>query len=168
MVEMMVRNEQGSIDFDQTGGSFLSAIGLTAPFVGGIVSELGVTTTGSVGRVGLPEIYWNPADNGLGGQIEFGAASGPGKQGGIRGCDDALGTTADFFITCNDPDNPDPELGGHTGWVVFSFTTSEMWSADDAEIVLKYQSIHPDLCVKAEEAPRLRLGCLGDLLFLEE
>ena len=25
----------------------------------------------------------------------------------------------------------------------------------------------PDLCVKAEEAPRLRLGCLGDLLFLE-
>ena len=25
-----------------------------------------------------------------------------------------------------------------------------------------------DLCVKAEEAPRLRLGCLGDLLFLEE
>ena len=26
----------------------------------------------------------------------------------------------------------------------------------------------PDLCVKAEEAPRLRLGCLGDLLFLEE
>ena len=26
----------------------------------------------------------------------------------------------------------------------------------------------PDLCVKVEEAPRLRLGCLGDLLFLEE
>ena len=26
----------------------------------------------------------------------------------------------------------------------------------------------PELCVKAEEAPRLRLGCLGDLLFLEE
>ena len=26
----------------------------------------------------------------------------------------------------------------------------------------------PDWWVKAEEAPRLRLGCLGDLLFLEE
>ena len=30
------------------------------------------------------------------------------------------------------------------------------------------QRSSPDLCVKAEEAPRLRLGCLGDLLFLEE
>ena len=30
------------------------------------------------------------------------------------------------------------------------------------------QGSSPDLCVKAEEAPRLRLGCLGDLLFLEE
>ena len=31
-----------------------------------------------------------------------------------------------------------------------------------------YPGSSPDLCVKAEEAPRLRLGCLGDLLFLEE
>ena len=33
---------------------------------------------------------------------------------------------------------------------------------------LSYERSSPDLCVKAEEAPRLRLGCLGDLLFLEE
>ena len=32
----------------------------------------------------------------------------------------------------------------------------------------RYERSSPDLCVKAEEAPRLRLGCLGDLLFLEE
>ena len=32
----------------------------------------------------------------------------------------------------------------------------------------EYLRSSPDLCVKAEEAPRLRLGCLGDLLFLEE
>ena len=32
----------------------------------------------------------------------------------------------------------------------------------------EFERSSPDLCVKAEEAPRLRLGCLGDLLFLEE
>ena len=35
-------------------------------------------------------------------------------------------------------------------------------------MTLTHSGSSPDLCVKAEEAPRLRLGCLGDLLFLEE
>ena len=35
-------------------------------------------------------------------------------------------------------------------------------------IIVATAGSSPDLCVKAEEAPRLRLGCLGDLLFLEE
>ena len=57
-----------------------------------------------------------------------------------------LGTTDDFFITCNDPDNPDDVLGGHTGSVVFSFTTTNQWSADDPELAigLKFESIHGD------------------------
>ena len=37
-----------------------------------------------------------------------------------------------------------------------------------ANLSPELQRSSPDLCVKAEEAPRLRLGCLGDLLFLEE
>ena len=37
-----------------------------------------------------------------------------------------------------------------------------------SRIMLRASGSSPDLCVKAEEAPRLRLGCLGDLLFLEE
>ena len=41
-----------------------------------------------------------------------------------------------------------------------------VYLADDLKHERKGSS--PDLCVKAEEAPRLRLGCLGDLLFLEE
>ena len=36
------------------------------------------------------------------------------------------------------------------------------------DVVVSTPWSSPDLCVKAEEAPRLRLGCLGDLLFLEE
>ena len=35
-------------------------------------------------------------------------------------------------------------------------------------LISRSERSSPDLCVKAEEAPRLRLGCLGDLLFLEE
>ena len=37
-----------------------------------------------------------------------------------------------------------------------------------SEVTTARAGSSPDLCVKAEEAPRLRLGCLGDLLFLEE
>ena len=39
---------------------------------------------------------------------------------------------------------------------------------DDLRELFQGARSSPDLCVKAEEAPRLRLGCLGDLLFLEE
>ncbi len=48
--------------------------------------------------------------------------------------------------------------------VVFLSTTGDI--LDEPQQLALWSS--PDLCVKAEEAPRLRLGCLGDLLFLEE
>ena len=71
---------------------------------------------------------------GLGGlPITFKAGTQPGMQGAIRGCDTANGNTANYFITCDGL--------GHTGWVVFSFSTATQWSANDAEIALKYQSI---------------------------
>ena len=50
-------------------------------------------------------------------------------------------------------------------------TTSELRRAVEARagaLSGRQGRSSPDLCVKAEEAPRLRLGCLGDLLFLEE
>ena len=148
MVSMLVRNEQGSIDFDNTGGSFLTSIALTAPTMEGF-DGLAVSTTADVGGdpvgvVGSPGSLWGFKNGGLGGQVEVKAVTGPGKQGGILGCDDALGATADFFITCSDPGNP--ERGGYTGWVVFSFTTTNQWSADNPKlaIALKFESIHGD------------------------
>ena len=138
LVELMVRNEQGTFFVDQTGGSFLRAIGLTAPSIDveGL-DDLAVTTMGDVGEFGdplnPPDPLWIVADRGLGGQVEFQLVTDPGKQGGIRGCDEAYGTTADYFITC--------DQAGYTGWVVFSFTTTTAWSATDAEIALKYVSI---------------------------
>ena len=49
------------------------------------------------------------------------------------------------------------EVAPHYDFIFFEMSTAptSRWSS-------------PDLCIKAEEAPRLRLGCLGDLLFLEE
>ena len=46
--------------------------------------------------------------------------------------------------------------------------TGTFWDHLTGEAVYGPGGSSPDLCVKAEEAPRLRLGCLGDLLFLEE
>ena len=48
--------------------------------------------------------------------------------------------------------------------VSFGQAEYEIREGQEADI----EGSSPDLCVKAEEAPRLRLGCLGDLLFLEE
>ena len=55
-----------------------------------------------------------------------------------------------------DPDDPKQIGSSMPGMVV------------DVAVEVGGTGSSPDLCVKAEEAPRLRLGCLGDLLFLEE
>ena len=133
-VEMLVRNEQGSTDnLDNTGGSFLTQIGLTAPTIEG-VAGLWVATEGAVGQVGSPQDHWGILlDGGIGGEVTLKVGTVPDKQGAIKGCDAPNGNTPDFFITC--------DTQGHTGWVVFSFTTTNEWSAADAQIALKYQSI---------------------------
>ena len=66
-------------------------------------------------------------------------------------------------------DAPESALGPELGVAASDPTMGE------GEVRVQFQGIaemaegsSPDLCVKAEEAPRLRLGCLGDLLFLEE
>ena len=132
VVEMMVRNEQVPFGFDNTGGSFLTQIGLTAPQIKQITG-FSVKIQGMVGEVGLPLLHWELKNGGLGGGVNFKAGTFPDGQGGIRGCDDPDGGPPIYFITC--------DAIGKTGWVVFSFTTANEWSANDAEIALKYQSI---------------------------
>jgi hypothetical protein len=141
LVEMWVRNEQGSpIEgaedpyLDNTGGSFLTQIGLTAPTVG-TVTDFSVRLEGSVGMnvAGLdPNDYWGPRNGGLGGQVEFKASTPNNKNGAIRGCDQPVGDTREYFITCDDL--------GYTGAVVFSFTSDQEF-LDDPQIALKFQSI---------------------------
>ncbi len=132
-VVLRVRNEQGTPGLpDVTGGSFLTQIGLTAPTLVGIAG-FGVSTSVPVGETGSPLLHWQLEPGGLAGQVTLKAGTDKGKDGAIRGCDPPNGTTTHFFNTCG--------ADGNTGWVVFSFTTTNRWSANDAEIALKYQSI---------------------------
>ena len=126
-VTMLVRNEQGSVDFDNTGGSFLTAIGLTAPDIFGVANFS--VTADAANVVGTdPGGFWTPDNKPVGGQVTFSAGT-QNLQGGIRGCDPALGNPTNYFITCD------------SGWITFQFTTTNNWNASQAEIVLKYQSI---------------------------
>ena len=144
VVQIWVRNEQGGEPSDNTGGSFLTQIGLTAPSLIG-VADLGVTiepdpgdptASPPVGEEGSPRGHWQFEPGGLGGQVTLKAGTFVGKDGALQGCDAPNGETTHYFITCDDQ--------GYTGWVVFSFTTDNEWSADYAQIALKYQSIGDD------------------------
>ena len=197
-VEMVVRNEDGDPDNGiTTAGSFITAIGLTAPNLEGI-ANFAVALEGSVGVTEpldgnySPLDLWDFGNGGLGGGgIELkaeqtgtlGEGSAPrgthglgssffqrprrvrmsGRSprphgfrerrirrrlrahcirhegtdglGGIRGCNEPYSTAVSYFTTCDAQD--------YTGGVLFSFTTTNRWSADYAEIVLKYQDLGP-------------------------
>jgi hypothetical protein len=127
-VTIRVRNLQGYAQYvpDNTGGSMIARIGLTAPTLQGASN---LTVSGNA--VGNPAQFWylrNPGS--LGGPIELTASIAGGTQeGGIRGCGVPNGPTqVNYFQTC----------GG--GWVTFTFTTTNAWSANDAEVAWLIQN----------------------------
>lgn len=134
-VVISIRNLQGTNPNDNTGGSILTALGLTYPPTG-TGSSLVVTTSGTVGTGGTPLDNWHIVTNGGGlGNIEFQANSFPGTKGGILGCNNGYNNAvpSDYFRTCDSQ--------GNTGWVVFSFHTANAWDASAAEIAWKVQSV---------------------------
>ncbi len=127
-VQIWVRNLQGFASWipDNTGGSIVRRIGLTAPSVMG-ASGLVVSQTAGTSWVGSPWGRWNLRQPGaIGGLIELDVATGQPNgspdEGGIQGCNNAMPTPSERFITC----------GG--GFVIFSFTTTNNWSAHNAEV----------------------------------
>jgi len=128
-VTILVRNLQGwNWGIDNTGGSILTRIGLTAPTITG-ASGLAVTATGGASAVNNPGNSWALANPGnLGGAIELtaGVTPTPGLygsvNGGILGCQNASQSATSYFRTC----------GG--GWVAFTFTTTNAWSANNSEV----------------------------------
>jgi hypothetical protein len=130
---ILVRNLQGSTwSVDNTGGSLITRIGLVTPQITG-ASNLSVVGTSGALTVGSPSPLWalkNPG--GLGGPIELTAGVQPGQyRGGIAGCDAShSGFQSDYFQTCNG------------GWVQFSFTTTNDWSATNAQVAFLSQDFN--------------------------
>lgn len=124
-VVIRVQNQQGwGLLGDGTGGSLLSRIGIVAPKIVGVSGALSVSGVGAnvVGNAGS---LWNlRAPGSLGGLIELSSGIAGGTQsGGIIGCNaTSRGIPGTHFQTC----------GG--GWVEFKFSTSNAWSANDAEV----------------------------------
>lgn len=139
IVIMRVRNLQGTNPVDNTLGSVITNFGLTAPTITG-ASNLTVGTQGAVGIVGDPTTFWKITNTSVGGAVTFSAGVNtqlggisPAKylRGGIMGCDNAYYIPTSYYQTC----------GANSGWVVFSFTTTNSWSAKDAQVAWRVQGV---------------------------
>ncbi|MGH7476883.1 MAG: PEP-CTERM sorting domain-containing protein [Longimicrobiales bacterium] len=127
LLRLWVRNQQGFIAPDNTGGSLLNVIGLTLPFVPSAVNGFSVGTVGTVGVFGSPGTFWtvNPPAVGVNGPLEFVASADGQARGGIRGCD---------------PSSPQPSIRFETcglGAVVFQFSIPETVTAGQAQFAFK-------------------------------
>ena len=137
-VIMRITNLQGTLGFDNTGGSLITNIGITAPDIQG-ASALTVTNQGAT-VVGTPAPFWTINNSSVGGFVEFGAgvnsltfngAYPPNAlRGGIMGCNNAFIVPTSYYQTC-----------GGNAWVVFSFTTTNAWSARDVQVAFKSSAL---------------------------
>jgi hypothetical protein len=123
-VRMYVRNLQGTLGMDNTGGSLITEVGVTGVSVG--ATTLNPPVSGPVGS-GSPAGYWSVQTNNwgtvpkpIGGPVALNIGV-RNNVGGILGCDPSDANPSDYFKTC----------GAGSGWVVFDFTTANRWAATD-------------------------------------
>lgn len=133
-VTIRVVNMQGFATLDNTDGSLITKVGLTAPDIEG-ATLIGVTAESPATAVGSPDGYWSmqmsPGPGNIGGSgLEFSAGT-QNIEGGILGCDPSNASPANYFQTCGD------------GVVVIRFTTTNTWSASESQVAFKAQSIGP-------------------------
>ena len=133
-VHIRIRNWAGSYIGDLTGGSLITRLGIVAPT--GITSASGLVVSAGGGTTvtGTPASSWFlKTPGGLGNMIELTAGITPGtKNGGIAGClapRGGYGTS--YFSTC-----------AAGGYVDFSFTTSNVWSAKNAELAWLVEDVN--------------------------
>jgi hypothetical protein len=131
-VVLSVRNTSTA---DPAGvGSWLTAIGFSAPSNIGTGSGLVVGTSGTVGVVGSPAGQWSFSSNGSYGFGSFSSLTTTSypdpKTGAIVGCGTAP-SGGKYFATCA------PNLG----FVTFSFHTTGVWQQSQAVVLAKWQAI---------------------------
>jgi hypothetical protein len=136
-VTLLVRNLSGSYAGDNTGGSFISKVGLANVTGAYLANTLNLGTSGTVQDVGAAGSEWavGTSANELGALTWLSQTGSPARDGGIQGCTLSSNPTV-YFRTC------DP--AGFTGWVSFSFQTSARWYASDALIAYKVQGAGPN------------------------
>jgi len=136
LVTILVRNLAGQYFQDNTGGSFMTKIGLGNVVGNYVASTLVVSTSGSVNVGGNPYDDWDVGTSAPElGNLEFlnEVTTNPDKNGAIQGCPVVSGPT-DYFQTCSP---------SYTGYVSFTFETDVRWFASDALIAYKVQGAGP-------------------------
>lgn len=131
--KIYVRNVDNALGY----GYRIAGIGLTAPEL----SDVGEATISTEGGATVHEVSpgdaaneWTKKLTGVGNSTLYFETATQGSQGGIQGCHDPNNSTEPYFETC---------VGGaNDGWVVFSFTTSNEWTAHQASIAYKVVSIY--------------------------
>ena len=132
-VRILVRNLQGWYGNDNTTGSVLTRLGIVTPQISGVSGGLTATAISPAGSTGNTAGIWELRTPGaLGGPIELTAGGPAGTKAGVVGCNMPVGGYPDNYIqTC----------GG--GWAEFTFSTTNEWSANDAEIAWLMTRIGP-------------------------
>lgn len=132
-VTLRIRNLQGTDARDNTMGSLITKVGLTAPTIVG-ATGLSVAATGTATNVGNAGSRWgiqgSPGQGNIGGLVSFGAGT-QNNRGGILGCSTSNANPSSYFRTCGDG-----------GWVVFTFTTTNQWDASAAEVAWKTVAVN--------------------------
>jgi hypothetical protein len=127
-VQIWIRNLQGTLAQENTGGAPISRVGLTFPNITN-PSNLTIQTVGTAVTVGTPAPLWKITNQQIEGLVTFSTAAH--TEGAVMGCNVYPGQTLNYYQTC-----------GTGGWVVFGFSTSNQWSASSAQIAWKVQT-HP-------------------------
>lgn len=133
-VYVRVRNEGARDGSGNVWGQLLTRFGLTMPEGITGVAQGSISAEGGATASGDPASNWvlNHSNTNSLGDIEF-ATSTTGNEGGIKGCVNPNANPSNYYLTC---------VGGtHNGWINFAFTTTNKWSAADAQIAWGAQSI---------------------------
>jgi hypothetical protein len=143
-VTILVRNLQGTLGLDNTGGFVIASIAITQPVgvTGGVNAvPLVVAGVGGTSVTGTPGTKWAlNTPGGINGPVEL-LAQGSlqnNAEGGIMGCDDAsrVGNVpskpTNFFRTCGLPG---------TDGVSFTFQTNAFFTANQVDVGFKAKDI---------------------------
>lgn len=120
-VQLWLQNLEGWFaPHENTGGAPIAKLGLTFPKLQN-ASNLTVTTSKGGTEVGDAQQFWTITNRQVEGPVTFSTTTSS-YEGAVMGCAAYPPTVNNYFSTCDG------------GWVIFAFTTTNQWSAENSEI----------------------------------